>query len=76
MWEAFTLDALYLVLRRFILYLRIRGMANGQHSWLVYKIVDIIKYRAIQHPAVIVSGIITNVLIVISILSAFPWVRK
>lgn len=76
MWEVFTLDAPYLVLRRFILHFGIRGVTNGQHSWLVYKIVDIIKYRAVQHPAVIVSGIITNVLIVISILSAFPWVRK
>lgn len=45
-------------------------------SWLVYKIVDIIRYRAVQHPAVLTSGIITNVFIIISVLSAFPWVRK
>lgn len=51
-------------------------MTNGQYSWLVYKIVDIIKYHSVHHPAVIVSGIITNVLIIISIVSAFPWVRK
>lgn len=44
--------------------------------WLVYKIVDIIRYRAVQHPAVIASGIITNVFIIISVLSAFPWIRK
>jgi hypothetical protein len=45
-------------------------------SWLVYKIVDIIRYRAIQAPAVIATGVITNVFIIISVLSAFPWVRK
>lgn len=45
-------------------------------SWLVYKIVDIIRYRAVQHPGVIATGIITNVFIIISVLSAFPWVRK
>ncbi|KAK0750507.1 hypothetical protein B0T18DRAFT_437692 [Schizothecium vesticola] len=28
------------------------------------------------HPAVIASGIVTNVLVIISILSAFPWVRN
>jgi hypothetical protein len=42
----------------------------------VYKIVGIIRYRAVQHPAVVASGIITNVFIIISVLSAFPWVRK
>lgn len=42
----------------------------------MYKIVDIIRYRAIQHPAVIASGVITNVFIIISVLSAFPWIRK
>jgi hypothetical protein len=45
-------------------------------SWLVYKIVDIVRYRAVQAPAVIATGIITNVFIIISVLSAFPWVRK
>jgi asparagine N-glycosylation enzyme membrane subunit Stt3 len=50
--------------------------ANVSSSWLVYKIVDIIRYRAVQHPAVIASGIVTNVFIIISVLSAFPWIRK
>ncbi|RMZ74312.1 non-ribosomal peptide synthetase [Pyrenophora seminiperda CCB06] len=52
------------------------GCALSGAAWLVYKIVDIIKYRAVQHPAVIASGIITNVFIIISIVSAFPWVRN
>ena len=45
-------------------------------SWLVYKCVDIILNHNIQHAAVIATGVITNVLVIISILSAFPWVRK
>ncbi|KAH5078261.1 hypothetical protein HBI73_170580 [Parastagonospora nodorum] len=52
------------------------GCALSGAAWLVYKIVDIIRYRAIQHPAVIASGIITNVFIIISVLSAFPWIRN
>jgi hypothetical protein len=46
------------------------------YSWLVFKIVGIIRYRAIQNSAVIATGLITNILVIISVLSAFPWVRK
>jgi hypothetical protein len=53
-----------------------RSELTRTFSWLVYKIVDIVRYRAVQHPAVIASGIITNVFIIISVLSAFPWIRK
>ena len=42
----------------------------------MYKIVDIIKYRAVQHKAVIATGIVTNVAVIISVISAFPWIRK
>ncbi|KAG7150392.1 Adenylate-forming reductase like protein [Verticillium longisporum] len=45
-------------------------------SWLVYKVVDIVVHRASQHGAVIATGIITSILVIISILSAFPWVRN
>lgn len=45
-------------------------------SWLVYKCVDVILNHNIQHAAVIATGVITNVLVIISIISAFPWVRK
>lgn len=44
--------------------------------WLVYKIVDIIRHYAHQHYAVIATGVITNLLVIISVLSAFPWIRK
>lgn len=49
---------------------------NTTRSWLIYKIVDIIRYRAMQHSSVIASGIITNVAVIISVLSAVPWIRK
>jgi hypothetical protein len=51
-------------------------MPANNSSWLVFKVVDIIRYRAVQHPAVLVSGIVTNIFIIISVLSAFPWVRN
>jgi hypothetical protein len=42
----------------------------------MYKIVDIIRYRALQHRSVIATGVITNAAVIISVLSAFPWIRK
>jgi hypothetical protein len=52
------------------------GCALSGASWLLFKVVDIIIYRAVQNPAVIVMGVVTNVFIIISVISAFPWVRK
>lgn len=50
--------------------------ANSRTRWLVYKIVDIVRHYAHQHYAVIATGVITNLLVIISVLSAFPWIRK
>jgi hypothetical protein len=53
--------------------------ANGTNrvpSWLVFKIVGIVRHHAIQNSAVIATGLITNIFVIVSILSAFPWVRK
>ncbi|PKS08485.1 hypothetical protein jhhlp_004868 [Lomentospora prolificans] len=52
------------------------GCALSGAGWLVFKIVDIIRHQSVQHVTVIVAGVITNVLVLISILSAFPWVRN
>ena len=49
---------------------------NGVFSWLVYKIVDILRHRAVQSSFVIATGLMTNIPVIISVLSAFPWVRK
>ncbi|KAK1763819.1 hypothetical protein QBC33DRAFT_498602 [Phialemonium atrogriseum] len=52
------------------------GCALSGAGWLVFKIVDIVRHRAVQPGSVIATGIITNVLVIISVLSAFPWVRN
>lgn len=52
------------------------GDTNRVFSWLVFKIVGIVRHHAIQNSAVIATGLITNILVFVSILSAFPWVRK
>lgn len=52
------------------------AQTNTADSWLVYKIVDIVRHRSVQHRTVIATGILTNVLVIISVLSAFPWIRK
>ncbi|KAL2144176.1 hypothetical protein VTI28DRAFT_9467 [Corynascus sepedonium] len=52
------------------------GCALSGAAWLVYKIVDIVKHRAVQHSSVIATGIITNVAVFISVMSAFPWIRN
>ncbi|TAQ87054.1 hypothetical protein B7494_g4623 [Chlorociboria aeruginascens] len=52
------------------------GCAISGASWLVYKIVNIIQDRALQPKSVIATGIVTNMFIIISVLSAYPWVRN
>ncbi|KFA71459.1 hypothetical protein S40288_08015 [Stachybotrys chartarum IBT 40288] len=52
------------------------GCALSGAGWLVYKVVDIIQHRNVQHDSVVATGIITSILVMISILSAFPWVRN
>ncbi|CZT52166.1 related to non-ribosomal peptide synthetase [Rhynchosporium secalis] len=52
------------------------GCALSGAAWLVYKVVEIIRHRSVQHRTVIVTGMITNVMILTSVLSAFPWVRN
>ncbi|KAF4975878.1 hypothetical protein FZEAL_7390, partial [Fusarium zealandicum] len=43
--------------------------------WLIFKIVDIIRHRAMQHNAVIITGVITSTLVCASVISAFPWIQ-
>ncbi|KAB5550783.1 hypothetical protein GE09DRAFT_1239714 [Coniochaeta sp. 2T2.1] len=52
------------------------GCALSGAGWLIFKVVDIIRHRATQHDAVLATGIITNAFVIISVLSAFPWVRN
>ncbi|KAH7370154.1 hypothetical protein BKA65DRAFT_561649 [Rhexocercosporidium sp. MPI-PUGE-AT-0058] len=52
------------------------GCALSGAAWLVYKVVDIVRHRSVQHRTVLATGILTNVLVIISVLSAFPWIRN
>ncbi|EXM18457.1 hypothetical protein RAB80_004022 [Fusarium oxysporum f. sp. vasinfectum] len=52
------------------------GCALSGTAWLVYYIVQILSHRSIREPAVLISGIVTVVFIITSVLSAFPWVRN
>ncbi|KAL2205442.1 hypothetical protein CC79DRAFT_1310751 [Sarocladium strictum] len=52
------------------------GCALSGAAWLVYKIIDIVRHRSVQHNAVIATGIVTCSMVIISIISAFPWVRN
>lgn len=45
-------------------------------SWLVYTVVDVALESPLQHGAVIATGVITATFVIVSALSAFPWVRK
>ncbi|GJJ08479.1 hypothetical protein Clacol_002697 [Clathrus columnatus] len=52
------------------------GCATSGFIWLVFKVTEVIIDRANNHEATIVMGVVTNVLILISVLSAFPWLRN
>ncbi|KAF8998922.1 hypothetical protein BDQ17DRAFT_1247031 [Cyathus striatus] len=52
------------------------GCAVSGFMWLVYRVVVIFIDHKDNHDSVLVMGIITNIFIGISIISAFPWIRN
>ncbi|KAF4987796.1 hypothetical protein FDECE_15289 [Fusarium decemcellulare] len=52
------------------------GCAVSGAGWLVYYIVVTIDHRDTYPASIIVSGVVTSCLIIVSILSALPWVRN
>ncbi|RGP64234.1 hypothetical protein FSPOR_8053 [Fusarium sporotrichioides] len=55
----------------------LRSWAPLKHiSWLIFKITMMIRHRVMQDNAVIATGVITSILICISVLSALPWIRN
>jgi hypothetical protein len=52
------------------------GCALSGCTWLIFKLVTIFIDHQNNHDAVLVMGVITNMLVCISIASAFPWVRN
>lgn len=52
------------------------GCALSGTGWLLYHVIWLCAHASVQHRAVIATGIVTNIAIIISVLSAFPWVRN
>ncbi|KAJ6455800.1 hypothetical protein C8R45DRAFT_588436 [Mycena sanguinolenta] len=52
------------------------GCALSGVLWLVFKVVYNFRHLDVNHDAVLVMGVVTNVAVIISALSAFPWVRN
>ncbi|KAF8653301.1 hypothetical protein AX16_004001 [Volvariella volvacea WC 439] len=52
------------------------GCATSGFIWLIFRIVLIFTNHKRSHDSVMIMGVITNVVVGISIASAFPWVRN
>ncbi|KAF8314485.1 hypothetical protein DL93DRAFT_2167279 [Clavulina sp. PMI_390] len=52
------------------------GCATSGLAWILYKVANIIRDRQRTASPVVVMGIITNLSIIISVVSAFPWIRQ
>ncbi|KAJ7063099.1 hypothetical protein C8F01DRAFT_985215 [Mycena amicta] len=52
------------------------GCALSGVLWLLFKVVNSFRHLDVNHDAVLVMGVVTNVAVIISALSAFPWVRN
>jgi hypothetical protein len=52
------------------------GCATSGFLWLFFKVVIILKEHKKNLDATVVMGVLTVVVVAVSILSAFPWVRN
>lgn len=52
------------------------GCALSGVLWLLFKVVNNFRHLDVNHDAVLIMGVLTNVAVMISALSAFPWVRN
>lgn len=52
------------------------GCATSGLGWLIFKVTLIFIDHKNNHDAVLATGVVTNVLVAISIASALPWVRN
>ncbi|KAI0692092.1 hypothetical protein BC835DRAFT_1407133 [Cytidiella melzeri] len=52
------------------------GCASSGFVWLIFRVVLIFIDHKDNHDAVLIMGVITNLAVSISIVSAFPWVRN
>ena len=52
------------------------GCATSGFVWLIFRVTLIFIDHKDNHDAVLITGVITNLAVAISIASAFPWVRN
>jgi hypothetical protein len=52
------------------------GCATSGFAWLIFRVTLIFINHKDNHDAVLIMGVITNLSVAISIVSAFPWVRN
>ncbi|KAF8967953.1 hypothetical protein BDZ97DRAFT_1655773 [Flammula alnicola] len=52
------------------------GCATSGFLWLIFRVATILIHHKNNHDAVLVMGVLTNVIVGGSIASAFPWVRN
>ena len=52
------------------------GCALSGTAWLVLKAVNNFRHHSINPDVILVIGTLTNVALIISALSAFPWIRN
>ncbi|KAA1471260.1 hypothetical protein DENSPDRAFT_101912 [Dentipellis sp. KUC8613] len=52
------------------------GCALSGVCWLILKVVNNFRNHAAMHDSILVLGTVTNLAVIISALSAFPWVRN
>ncbi|KAG6902372.1 hypothetical protein C0995_000934 [Termitomyces sp. Mi166 len=52
------------------------GCALSGFMWLIFRVIWIFIHHKVTHVSIIVFGVITLVIILVSIISAFPWIRN
>lgn len=52
------------------------GCATSGFLWLIFRVATILINHKNNHDAVLVTGVLTNLVVGVSIASAFPWVRN
>jgi hypothetical protein len=52
------------------------GCALSGIVWLLFKVVNDFRAMKVTHDAVLIMGVVTSIAVMISALSAFPWVRN
>jgi len=52
------------------------GCATSGFLWLIFRVASILIDHRNNHDSILVMGVLTNIIVGISIASAFPWVRN